>query len=460
VSDRLDLLARFPRLKVTLKSRLWQPAGMLLTLGFFVLAILTGLFGTPAGARNFGIIFVWIVWWALLIVGLVPFFGRLWCAVCPIPAPGEWLQRRAIVRRAPGKPRSLGWRWPRRLRNIWLQNAGFLLVALFSAVILTHPLVSGGMLLGFVLLGVLLSLLYANRIFCRYVCPVGGFIGLYSLAAPLELRVKDTAVCQAHSSKDCVAGTADSYGCPWLVYPGALRRNAYCGLCGECLRACPKDNLALNLRPPGSDLLVAGERRLDEAYKALIMLACALLYSAVLLGPWGWVKDLANMKMLGGWALYAAGFLAANLLVLPGLFGLATALARRWGGLTTPLPRLFVDYAYGLAPLGLAGWIAFSLSFVFVNGSYVLPVLSDPFGWGWDLFGTAHLPWQPILPGLVPALQVIVLLLGLAFSITVAYRIARQLGPASLAERVWRGTLPVAGFMAGVTLLFLWLYLG
>ena len=460
MSDRLDLLARFPWLKAALKSRLWQPAAMLLTLSFFVLAILTGLFGTPAGSRNFGIIFVWIVWWALLIVALVPFFGRLWCAVCPIPAPGEWLQRRGIVRRVPGRLHSLGWRWPKRFRNIWLQNAGFLLVALFSAVILTRPTVSGWVLLGFVLLGVLLSLLYANRVFCRYVCPVGGFIGLYSLAAPLELRVKDAAVCQAHQSKDCVVGTAGSYGCPWLVYPGTLRRNAHCGLCGECLRACPKDNLALNLRPFGSDLLVAQERRLDEAYKALIMLACALVYSAVLLGPWGWVKDLANMKTLDGWALYAASFLAVNLLVLPGLFWLATALARRLGGLATPLRRLFVDYAYGLAPLGLAGWIAFSLSFVFVNGSYALSVLSDPFGWGWDLLGTAHFPWQPILPEFVPALQVAVLLLGLAFSITVIYRIARQLSPAAMMGRVWRGTLPVAGFMMGITLLFLRLYLG
>jgi len=27
-----------------------------------VLAILTGLFGTPVGSHNFAIIFVWIVW--------------------------------------------------------------------------------------------------------------------------------------------------------------------------------------------------------------------------------------------------------------------------------------------------------------------------------------------------------------------------------------------------------------
>ena len=50
------------------------------------------------------------------------------------------------ARRLPGRPRSLRWRWPRRLRNIWLQNFGFLAVAIFSTVILTRPSVSAWVL--------------------------------------------------------------------------------------------------------------------------------------------------------------------------------------------------------------------------------------------------------------------------------------------------------------------------
>ena len=457
---RLDLLARLPWLRRAFRSRLWQPATMLVTLGFFVSAILTGLLGTPAGSRNFGIVFVWIVWWALLILMLIPLGGRLWCAMCPIPAPGEWLQRRGIVQRTPGRLRTLGLQWPRRLRNIWLQNAGFLLVALFSAIILTRPSITAWVLLGFVLLSSALSLLYENRIFCRYVCPVGGFIGLYSLIAPVELRVKERAICRAHGSKDCVVGTAGSYGCPWLLYPGGMRRNAACNLCAECVRGCPKDNFALNLRPPGSDLLVGAERRLDEAYKSLIMLACALIYPVVLLGPWGWLKDLANMQTLAGWVVYAFGFLVINLLLLPGLLWLTVSAARRLGGMSASRSTLFVDYAYAVAPLGLAGWMAFSLSFLFVNGSYALAVLSDPFGWGWDMLGTAQVPWRPQMSAWAPILQVLTLLPGLLLSIVVAYRISRQHSPAAPSQRVWWGTLPVAVFQTTVTLVFVWLYLG
>lgn len=455
-----DLLARFPWLRRFLTSRVWQPAAMLITLVGFVLAILAGVWGTPAGARNFGIIFVWIVWWTLLIIALVPLFGRLWCAVCPIPAPGEWLQRRGIVRRVPGRLLGLGRRWPRWLRNIWLQNVGFLLVALFSTVILTRPAVTGWLLLGFLTLSVGLSLVFEGRAFCRYLCPVGGFIGLFSLLAPLELRVKDRGVCQQHTHKDCLIGTACSYGCPWGVYPGALRRNAYCGLCAECLRSCPKDNIALRLRPFGADLWVAGERRLDEAYKAFIMLSSALLYPVVLLGPRGWLKQLANLETWSGWALYAAGFLAVNLLVVPGAFWLVSAGVQRLAAISLPTRRLFVDYAYGLVPLALAAWIAFSLSFALINGSYALPVLSDPFGWGWDLLGTAELSWQPVASGWLPGLQAVVLLAGLACSIAATWRIARQHVPAGAAERAWSASLLPTAFVTGFALLLMGVYLG
>jgi hypothetical protein len=456
--QRIDLLQRFPRLKSILKSRVFQPSLMLVTLFVFTLAILTGLFGTPAGNRNFGIVFVWIVWWALLILFLVPFLGRVWCTMCPIPAPGEWLQRRGIVNRAPGRLRTLRWRWPRRLKNMWLQNTGFLGVAIFSVIILTRPSVSALVLLAFLVIGVILSILFENRVFCRYVCPVGGFIGLYSLLAPVELRVDDPQVCATHTPKDCLTGNEYGYGCPWMVFPGQLARNNYCGLCVECLKTCPKNNVVINLRPFGSDLLVANERRLDEAYKAFIMLGCALLYSVVLLGPWGWLKQWANMDTLLHWVAYAGTLVVINLLLLPGLFGLTTWIARLLSRQPTPFRRLFVDYAYTLIPLGLAAWIAFSFGFVLTNGSYAISVLSDPFGWGWNLFGTANVPWTPLWPTLTPFLQVGTLTVGLLFAVNIAYKIARQ--NSTTHRQAFLAMLPIAGFMGTVMLAFLHLYVG
>ena len=366
-----------------------------------MLAIAAGILGTAAGSANFGIVFVWIVWWGLLMGVLLPLGGRLWCLICPIPAPGEWLQRAALVDPVanggpadvllidpPTPPRSRGGiprgrRWPAHLRGIWLQNAGFLAVALFSAVILTRPSVTGWVLLVFLAVAAVLALVFERRSFCRYLCPVGGFIGLYSLVSPFELRVRDPLVCQDHRTKDCYLGNAAGYGCPWLEQPWRMERNAYCGLCGECVRTCTKDNVTLNLRVPGRDLLVAQGWRLDEAYKAFIMLACAAIYPVVFLGPWGWLKDWANLDGLMGFGVYALAFLGLNLVGVPGLQLGVAALTRWAAGLgEIPLRRLFVALAYPLIPLGLAAWMAFTVSLVFANLSYVLPVLSDPLGWG------------------------------------------------------------------------------
>jgi polyferredoxin len=451
-------LSEVPMIKRILRSRWLQWSLTALTLLFFVLAIIAGLAGTPAGNRNFGIVFVWIVWWALLILLLAPFAGRLWCGVCPIPAPGEWLQRRALVQPRPGgKLYTLGKQWPRALRNIWLQNAGFLGVALFSSVILTTPMATALVLLGFVIVAIGTSLVFERRTFCRYLCPVGGFIGLYSQVAPIELRVKDTAVCASHTEKTCYTGSDDGYGCPWLVFPGGLTNNTYCGLCTECLKTCTRDNIAIFVRQPGADLLNTTGHKLDEAYKGLIMLACAFIYSTVLIGPWGVLKETARAVGTPGWFAYAGAFLVLNLVILPGLFWLAVRVGRALDpkGFANPsgLTKLFSDYAAVLVPLGLTAWVAFTLSFVLINFSYAWSVLSDPLGWGWNLLGTADLKWTPYIPGLVPYLQVPVLLLGLTAAIALALRTARQ-----HSQSPWAAT-PVAAFCAAATVGLLGLYL-
>src|SRR5512143_3308897 len=180
-------------LKNALKSRYPQLAVFIVMLVGYIFAILAGVIGTPVGSSNFSIVFVWIAWWAVLILVAVPLLGRGWCSVCPIPLPGEWLQRGAVL--GPGNTRQPRLRWPRALRHIWLQSAAFLTLALFSTVLLTTPLITAIVLAGMLAAAVGFGLVFERRSFCRYLCPVGGFIGLYSRAAPLELRVKDKGLC-------------------------------------------------------------------------------------------------------------------------------------------------------------------------------------------------------------------------------------------------------------------------
>src|SRR5574338_172542 len=242
-------LTRNSFIKNALKSRYPQLVVFIVMLVGYIFAILAGLIGTPVGSHNFSIVFVWIAWWAILILVAVPFFGRGWCAVCPIPLPGEWLQRGAVLGPPASKSRMLNLRWPRFLRNIWLQNASFVLLALFSSILLTTPFVTGIVLAGMLLAAIALSAVFERRAFCRYLCPVGGFIGLYSQTAPLELRVKDRQVCLTCEGKPCYNGSEAGYGCPWDVFPGGLTKNTACGLCLECIRTGPYHVRAIDPRP-------------------------------------------------------------------------------------------------------------------------------------------------------------------------------------------------------------------
>jgi len=442
-NERINLY-RIPWIRPLLQSRWPQLLLRSLTLAGFVFTIVAGLLGSRVGSHNFAIIFVWIAWWTALKLAFIPLGGRSWCSVCPIPLPGEWVQHKGILEK--GRQRfGLNLRWPKRLKGSWLQSGGFLLVGLFSAVTLTDPHVTAWVLLGLFGLAFGLSLVFEKRAFCSYICPIGGFTGIYAKTAPVEVRVIDTAICAAHSEKTCYQN------CPWGLYPVALRDSAQCGLCMECLRSCPRDNLAVNLRPFGSDLAEPRlTKRLDEAFLALVMLGSALAFSAVFIGPWGSLKSAAFAIGSPAWLLYGLGLLALNLIVMPGTFSLAVWIGQRWTGSKIQLRQAIADRAQVLLPLGLFAWIAFTISFAFPKFNYVLSVLSDPLGWGWNLLGTANTTWSPDVSGFSPILQIALLLGGLFWSTSVAQRLAKT----------FRQSLPIMAFCLLFTLTMLWLLVG
>jgi len=413
-----------------------------IALAGFIFTIAVGIFGARVGSHNFAIIFVWIAWWTALKLGFIPLGGRSWCSVCPIPLPGEWLQKRGILRS--GGRRGLNRRWPKALRGSWLQSGAFLLIGIFSAITLTNPRVTAWVLVGLFALAIGLSLVFEQRAFCTYICPIGGFIGIYAKTAPVEVRAINKSICEVHQPKTCYQV------CPWGIYPVALTDSAACGLCLECLRACPSDNLALNLRPFGEDLISPRKsQKLDEAFFASVMLGSALAFAAVFTGPWGSLKNAAYAVGSSSWAFYALGFFALNLAFLPGLFSLSVWLGKG-GDERFSLRREISSQAQALLPLGLSAWIAFTLSFALPKAHYVLSVLSDPLGWGWDLFGTASATPFPglSLPGQI--LQAAILLGGFYWS----GEITRTRTPPS------GRTLPVVGFSLLFILLMLWLLVG
>ncbi len=461
-----------PLFKRALRSRWFQPVLLIFSLVIFVILIMAGLVGSPVGNRNAAIIIVWIFWFFILIVALVPIGGRSWCMMCPLPAPGEWLSRLSIVRKSRISMPNPGLKWPKRLDNLWVQNFGFLVVSALSPVILTRPWATSYFLIFMIVAAVVFSLLFkkqgkSGRIFCRYVCPLGGFIGLYSLAGALEIKARDRDICRTCRSKSCVKGSEDGYGCPWFEYPGKMDRNLYCGLCTECIKTCPNDNIAFRTRPFGADLLK--KRKLDEAFKSFIMLGSAMFFLMVFFGWWGTLKDIAD-PLSGGtffarerfqWndlLLYSGLLWSVCLLGLPGLTLLFAWITKKTSLKTASVKKLFIDYAYALVPLGLMAWVGFVVGMLLVNGTYVAAIISDPFGWGWNLFGTRDIPWRPLLPRLVPFIQIAAVFCGLTLTAITGKKVVAENAAETPGTLKLKSLLPFAILTGALGAVFIFLF--
>lgn len=455
---RYDLTG-FSGIRSLLKSR-WVPfLPVVLFLPFVTVALVSGfLGGFSAGNCNFGVTVVWVLWWVSLILFTAPFFSRIWCAVCPLPLFGAWAQRGRLV--AVGT-RLSGFqkRWPKSMKNMWLMNGLFLVMSLGSGFFTVIPFWTFVVLGAMLVLATVSMLLWERRTFCLYICPVSGFQGLYANLSVCEVRRKDPDICERHKEKTCFLGNEKGYGCPWGLLPYRFEKNTYCGVCLECFKTCPYDNMALNLRPPGVDLLFNGERGLDEAWKSFILLGVALSFYLIFQGPYGFLKDWARARTASGYLSFVALHALTAILIIPSIHFVFTYLSKiASGDKRAPLKKVFVNFSYVLVPFSLSVWVAFSFGILLPNGSYILHVISDPLGLGWNLFGTANFPWTPIFTLYLQPLKGAAIIAGLLFSMDIGYKIAVQ--TFKVEEQIKKGFVPILIYLLLLAASFLWVFTG
>jgi hypothetical protein len=93
------------------------------------------------------------------------------------------------------------------------------------------------------------------------------------------------------------------------------------------------------------------------------------------------------------------------------------------------IARLF---AFTMVPIAIGYHLAHYFVFLLVQGQYIIPLISDPFGWGWDLFGTAGYRVDIAIIGARFAwyTAVIAVLVGHMISVYLAHMVAmRELEP-------------------------------
>jgi polyferredoxin len=180
----IDLFSKSGFIKKAATSRWPQTVVMLLAMMLVYVVILTSVFGTKMSGRNLGVLLMWAIWLFLLIAILTPFLGRIWCTICPLPFFGDWFQRKSVMSPVEGikgeyknSYSGLFLKWPVWLRNSWPKLIILLALTTFSTTLVALPKVTGYAVISLLVLPTAMALVFEHRAFCRYLCPVSGFLG-------------------------------------------------------------------------------------------------------------------------------------------------------------------------------------------------------------------------------------------------------------------------------------------
>jgi len=454
---KYDLLG-FRVIAGILRSRKFQFAVQLPFVLLFFLIIAAGLFGVQEPERNIATVLTWIIWWAV-IVFVVLVAGKVWCTVCPWNAISDWLRRRSFWRRVPDeKLFTLNLRWPKKLKNIYLATVLFLVLTWLELGfgVTTSPMATAYLGLLILAMAIVPAVLFEGKPFCRYACLVGRISGLYSMIAPLELRSRSKKLCQSCRTKDCHRGNERGYPCPTFERLDTMDANTYCILCTECIKSCRRSNVALNLRTFAVDLLRLRRPRKDEAYLSLVMLSMTSFHGVTMTPQWFfWIVKLQEVLGVGYYATFTL-LMVAVLLVFPAAYYLICWLSRIFSGSSVSVGKIFISYAYPILPIALFYHLAHNAMHFFREAPKILPVLSDPFGWGWNLLGTAKIAAEPLLSiSTIWYLQVILIVAGHVISILIASRVARM----TFQDRrqAFRSLIPQLVVLVGYSVVSLWL---
>jgi len=384
---------------------------------YFLLMIAAGLFGIQSAERNFIVVSVWIVGWVAISLGSA-LVGDVWRLLNPWNALFAAAER-IYLRLHPGRglkplasyPAALD-RWPALFLFVafaWMELVwgGRDVPARLAQAMLAY---SGMTWLGMILFG--------RQAWLRGAEMFGIVFGIFARFAPLA-PVADAGLAVRLPASGLL-DDRDTTPAIMLLVVTLLATVTFDGLLETPLWA--RVDIAVLDAPDDS-----------------------VLWTVFNFSDAGALRFERSIGLLLFVALFCAAYLS-----------ICKAMALAAGGKypTAALARRFV---FTLLPISIAYHIAHYFSYLFNGGQLVIPLLSDPFGFGWDLIGTAS--YRPDIGFVGPVLQWYVAVGAIVVGHVIAVYLAHVVALSTfVAPRVaLRSQMPIVALMVGYTMVSLWI---
>lgn len=395
-----------------------------LWVGAFLLIVAAGLLGSQDPSENIAPVTVWIVWWVgmAFVSALV---GNVWRLINPWDIVFRWFET-ALERLWPGRTQMGRVRYPTWL-GAW---PAVLLFVVFAW----------------------LELLWVGR---AVPVSLAGVILAYSLVTWAGMFVFGRPVWLERGEVFTLVFSIFARFAPFVVTRNErsaglyLRPYAVGLLVDRPVSASFMTLVLAMLSTVTFDGFVETRAWIEVLDRAMFDDTVRHLVLSLDLSPRETIVAIKTVALVAFPLLFLAAYIA-----IAGLVGLA---GRLGGGGRKPLGLLAGTFVLSLVPIAIAYHLAHYLLYLLQTGQLVIPLVSDPFGFGWDLFGTAayqtRINVMDAKSAWYLALGAIVLahVLAVYLAHVTALRVYRAPGPA-----LW-SQVPMVALMVAYTVTSLWI---
>ena len=367
----------------------------------FLLTILTGFFGSDIATYNFNMTFFWIIF-VLGLMYLTALIGNVYAVINPLKVMVEWVEN-LIGDKIDGfieYPKKLSY-YPALLFYIL-----FIWIELLAD---TNPLTLSAILLMYANLNFFGVILLGKDAWFRYCEFFSVFFRLIGMMAPIEYKK------------------------------------------GQ-----------LYLRPPFIGLLKGKAENFSLLLFVLFMLSSTAFDGFRSTAIWFKLFyeniNLGITQVFGGSAftLYNILGLLLSPVIFLVLYLVLVLLAKVITRSKQSLKELSLQFAFSLIPIAFVYNIAHYYTLLVVEGSNIISLISDPFGLGWNIFGTVSFTGiATVDANFVWHSQVVLILLGHIVGVYLAHLVAIKIFPSH--KRALLSQIPMLILMVSYTMIGLWI---